>query len=35
VDRTGDTPWIRLIEAEAALRHVLVALERYFRRFVP
>lgn len=33
VDRTGDTPWIRLTEAEKALRNGLRALDQYFRRF--
>ena len=32
-DRTGDTSWTRLTEAEAALRHGLAALDQYFRRF--
>lgn len=33
VDRTGDTPWIRLTEAEKALRNGLASLDHYFRRF--
>lgn len=33
VDRTGDTPWIRLTEAEKALRAGLTSLDRYFRRY--
>jgi serine/threonine-protein kinase RIO1 len=33
VDRTGDTPWIRLTEAERALRNGLASLDQYFRRF--
>jgi serine/threonine-protein kinase RIO1 len=33
VDRTGDTPWIRLTEAERALRHGLRSLDQYFGRF--
>lgn len=33
VDRTGDTPWIRLTEAERAWRNGLTSLDQYFRRF--
>ncbi|KAF5071835.1 RIO1 family protein [anaerobic digester metagenome] len=33
VDRTGDTPWIRLTEAERALRNGISSLDRYFGRF--
>jgi len=33
VDRTGDTPWIRLTEAEEALRKGLTSLDQYFNRF--
>lgn len=33
VDRTGDSPYTRLTEAERALRAGLASLERYFRRF--
>jgi len=33
VDRTGDTPWVRLTLAERALRSGLDNLGRYFRRF--
>ena len=33
VDRIGDTPWIRLTEAERALRSGLRSLDQYFGRF--
>lgn len=33
VDRTGDSPKIRLTEAEKALRNGLRSLDQYFRRF--
>jgi RIO kinase 1 len=33
VDRTGDTPWVRLTEAERALRNGLRSLDQYFGRF--
>lgn len=33
VDRTGDTPWTRLTEAEGALRNGLRSLDLYFGRF--
>ncbi|HSA35085.1 MAG TPA: RIO1 family regulatory kinase/ATPase, partial [Methanomassiliicoccales archaeon] len=33
VDRIGDTPWIRLTEAERALHNGLRSLDRYFGRY--
>lgn len=33
VDRTGDTPWMRLTEAERALRNGVRSLNQYFGRF--
>jgi len=33
VDRTGDTPWVRLTEAERALRNGVRALDQYCGRF--
>jgi len=33
VDRIGDTPWIRLTEAERALRNGVRSLDQYFGRF--
>lgn len=33
VDRTGDSPWIRLTEARTALERGLAALQGYFRRY--
>lgn len=33
VDRVGDTPWVRLTEAERALRRGIRSLDQYFGRF--
>ncbi len=33
IDRTGTSPWMRLSEAEALLRHGLAALGAHFRRY--
>jgi len=33
VDRTGNSPWVRLEEASAALRQGVSALQRYFGRY--
>jgi|GEM_PF-438793 len=33
VDRTGEAPWQRLVDARTALRHAIGALHRYFARY--
>ncbi len=33
VDRTGDSPWVRLTEARSLLERGLAALQVYFRRY--
>jgi RIO kinase 1 len=33
VDRLGESPWVRLTEAQTAIEHGLEAIARYFRRY--